>query len=229
MPLPLRIDIAGGWLDVPRFAVPGAYIVNVAISPRVNLWTPTVDRQPVLSWEFGREVPRGSGLGSSAAWHILNGHDVDAEESAQGCGWQDAEIIRQTGLVVWASGSEPVIAHRDDGQWLRGLMALYWTGKPHDSASLVERSRDFNAIARASHMACKAVMRRDVPSLADAIDYSYEQQSDEGMAPLPTFGLAAKYCGAGHGGYAMYLFETPALRNAAVAKRGLMAVEPYCK
>ena len=31
---PLRVDFAGGWLDVPRFARPGAYIVNCADLPR---------------------------------------------------------------------------------------------------------------------------------------------------------------------------------------------------
>ena len=34
---PLRVDFAGGWLDVPRFARPGGGIVNCAISPLVSL------------------------------------------------------------------------------------------------------------------------------------------------------------------------------------------------
>lgn len=34
---PLRVDFAGGWLDVPRFSRPGAFIVNCAISPLVSL------------------------------------------------------------------------------------------------------------------------------------------------------------------------------------------------
>ena len=34
---PLRVDFAGGWLDVPRFARPDGYIVNCTISPTVSL------------------------------------------------------------------------------------------------------------------------------------------------------------------------------------------------
>jgi len=34
---PLRVDFAGGWLDVPRFAREGEFVVNCAISPLVSL------------------------------------------------------------------------------------------------------------------------------------------------------------------------------------------------
>jgi hypothetical protein len=34
---PLRVDFAGGWLDVPRFSRPGAFVVNCAVSPLVSL------------------------------------------------------------------------------------------------------------------------------------------------------------------------------------------------
>ncbi len=32
-----RVDFAGGWLDVPRFSVAGAFVVNVAVAPLVSL------------------------------------------------------------------------------------------------------------------------------------------------------------------------------------------------
>lgn len=37
---PLRVDFAGGWLDVPRFSRAGGLVVNCAISPLVsiNFW-----------------------------------------------------------------------------------------------------------------------------------------------------------------------------------------------
>ena len=57
-------------------------------------------------------------------------------------------------------------------------------------------------------------------------------QLAEGMDPLPDIpgAIARKYCGGGHGGYALYLFTEPALRDAAVANTPeLRAVEPFCR
>lgn len=227
---------------MPRFAIPGAYVVNMSISPIVSLAnlasvnTSGMSSEEVMSlnrrmataaWPY--EHP-GSGLGGSAAWHILNGRDPLTEE-LKCAGWQDAGILSDPkgGLIVWASGQGPVVVHRDTGDWLRGMLALHWTGKSHDTASLVDRPRDYNAIASASHIACKAVMRQDVRALADAVDMSYRQQREEGMDFLPVLGLAAKYCGAGHGGYAVYIFENQRQRDRAVREKGMMAVEPYCK
>ncbi|MDB4407894.1 adenylyltransferase/cytidyltransferase family protein [Akkermansiaceae bacterium] len=34
---PLRVDFGGGWLDVPKYARKGGFIVNCAISPKVSL------------------------------------------------------------------------------------------------------------------------------------------------------------------------------------------------
>ena len=58
---PLRVDFAGGWLDVPRHAVEGAYVVNCAVSPLVSL----------MDWPYEKR----SGLGGSGAWSLLNGYD----------------------------------------------------------------------------------------------------------------------------------------------------------
>ena len=49
---PLRVDFAGGWLDVPRFARQGSFIVNCAISPLVSL----------KEWSYQKR----SGLGGAA-------------------------------------------------------------------------------------------------------------------------------------------------------------------
>ena len=51
---PLRVDFGGGWLDVPRHARKGAFIVNCAISPLVSL----------TNWGYEQQ----SGLGGSGAW-----------------------------------------------------------------------------------------------------------------------------------------------------------------
>ena len=50
----MRDAFAGGWLDVPRFAREGAFIVNCAVSPLVSL----------RHWPY----ERNSGLGGSGAW-----------------------------------------------------------------------------------------------------------------------------------------------------------------
>lgn len=221
--VPLRVDFAGSWLDVPRYAIPGAFVVNCAISPLVHV---AVDE---LRQSNGNLIFQGAGIGGSAAWRILNGEDVDALEAAQGCGWQDQAVIRETGLCVWASGPEPVLLRRDSGDWLRGKLALLWTGKSHDSGRIATFPRDLKAIERASVYAARAVQYKDTGMLMFAIMDSYGQQLQEGMDQLPEFGLAHKYCGAGWGGYAVYLFEDEAKRDAAVLSRGLMAVEPYCK
>ena len=226
MTSPLRVDFAGGWLDVPRFAIPGAYIVNCAISPLVEL---DGDRLRRSNQRLGEFIPCGSGLGTSAAWHALQGRDAVQEELDSGRGWQDAAVIRETGLCVWASGSSPELVHRDCGESLTGLLALLWTGKPHVTADLVALPRDYTAIANAAVQAFKAVSLQDVGMLADAITMSYEQQLAEGMERIPTIGIAGKYCGAGHGGFAVYLFESHEFRDRAVRDQGLLPVEPHCK
>lgn len=222
----LRADFSGGWLDVPRFAIPGAYVVNCAISPLVTI---AGDCSVMVLDKPGGIVPHGSGLGSSAAWHILHGRDAIAEELAAGAGWQDPAILQQTGLCVWASGPTPELVVCEPGEWLRGLMALHWTGKSHCTADLANLPRDYSAIANAAVHAFKAVGSQDVEMLADAINMSAEQQYEEGMDELPTWGLAAKYCGAGHGGYALYLFGEPKQRDFAVKQKGMLAIEPYWK
>jgi hypothetical protein len=52
------------------------------------------------------------------------------------------------------------------------------------------------------------------------------------MDPLPEIPgtIARKYCGGGHGGYALYLFAGPAERDTAIAATPqLRAVEPFCR
>lgn len=253
--LPLRIDFAGGWLDVPRFAMEGACIVNMAISPLVTLtsrvndgttlfgqrrmvWVDPTDDVPVILVNgvlVRGNVPCGSGLGTSAAWHMLNGRDADREEELQGCGWQDAAVIREGGLCVWSSGPKPHLFLRSTGAWLAGKLAIMWAGQSHGTSEAVARPRDYDGIANASTLACAAVESEDLDTLADAINQTYELQLAEGMDELPlivpsgvrNIGIASKYCGAGWGGFGVYLFETRELRDAAVAAHGVMPVEPY--
>lgn len=79
---PLRIDLAGGWTDVPAFAdVDGGAVVNVTINKYVRA---TIADDSEISYE--RDVP-ASGLGSSACEHVLaealRDPDADLDDIAE--------------------------------------------------------------------------------------------------------------------------------------------------
>lgn len=215
---PLRVDFAGGWLDVPRYARDGAFVVNCAISPLVSLH----------DWPY----EQNAGLGGSGAWALLNGKESVDAELALGVGWQDPAVIHETGCCVWHSGPRPVLEFKTNGAMLRGLMALEWTGKAHDTPSLVGRARDFDQIEASGRIAREGVWQNDLGTLAEGIQCYYSMQLAEGMEPLRELPgtLARKYCGGGHGGYALHLFESPARRDETVADHNaMMAIEPFCR
>ncbi|MEI7962430.1 MAG: adenylyltransferase/cytidyltransferase family protein [Verrucomicrobiota bacterium] len=213
---PLRVDFAGGWLDVPRHAQAGDFIVNCAIQPKVSL----------RDWGY----ERNAGLGGSGAWSLLNGNTGVDDELDLGVGWQDPAVIRETGLCIWRSGRQPSLEFKTDGRMLQGLMALWWTGKPHDTPAMADLHRDYSAIGAASRIAREGVLSRDVTKLGAGVSASYDAQLVEGMAPLPDAKgcLGRKYCGGGFGGYALYLFGKEKDRAAFVtATVGARTIEPY--
>ena len=215
---PLRVDFAGGWLDVPKFSRAGEYIVNCTISPMVSL----------AEWDY---KPK-SGLGGSGAWALLNGKDGVSAELDLGVGWQDPAVIRESGCCVWRSGKLPVLDFKQNGDFLKGLMALAWTGSDHDTPSFVDNKRDFDRIAKSSRLAREGVWNADVAQIAEGVKTYHSAQLDEGMEPLPVAdkALASKYCGGGFGGYALYLFGEAADRDAWVASdENHRAIEPYCR
>ena len=205
------MDFAGGWLDVPEHGTRwGGYVVNCAIEPMVSLT------------EFPYQT--GSGLGTSAAWSMLNGRDALADELGKGVGWQDPAIIREGGCCVWMAGKVPVLWEKVGVDWLRGKLGLYWTGKSRKAADMAGRARDYTRIRLASMLAVTAVAQRRVGLLKEAVQLSYHIQRDEGMDVLPPVrGAVGKYAGAGWGGYGVYVFESVEDRN----KSGLLCVEPY--
>lgn len=220
---PMRVDFGGGWLDVPRFARPGAYIVNCAISPTVSL----------RSWPY----ERNAGLGGSGAWALLNGHDGVKSELDLGVGWQDPAIITEGGLCVWKSGLHPELEVKHSGDFLRGRMALSWTGKQHSTPGVVNQARDYDGIVRAGALAREGVWSGSIEQIAAGVRASYAVQRGEEMEPLAgekadaalaaCRPLAWKYCGGGFGGYAVYLFAEPAQRDAACQLPGFRPIEPY--
>ena len=215
---PLRVDFAGGWLDVPRFAREGGFIVNCAISPLVS----------INSWEYEKRA----GLGGSGAWAILNGNDGVLSELNLGVGWQDPAIIQETGLCTWRSDRHPVLHLKRNGDILKGLMALNYTEQEHDTPDIAERKRNYDAIFDAGQIAAQAVLDEDVKKLAQAVRMSYQLQLDEGMEPLIETEkcLACKYCGGGWGGYAVYIFANSEQRDKFVTDHShAKAIEPYIK
>jgi cytidyltransferase-like protein len=215
---PLRVDFAGGWLDVPRFSRAGEFIVNCAISPLVSL----------REWPYEKQA----GLGGSGAWALLNGRDGIESEIDLGVGWQDPAVIRETGLCVWRSGHTPVLDFKHNGDFLAGRMAIYWTGTQHDTPGVANLPRDYNRIAQSSRIARDGVLQADIERLSEGITLYHQTQLDEGMEKLPDIAgsIARKYCGGGYGGYALYLFAEPTARDAALATTPqLRAVEPFCR
>lgn len=213
---PLRVDFGGGWLDVPKYARKGGFIVNCAISPLVSL----------THWNYEKK----SGLGGSGAWALLNGNDGVESELAMGVGWQDPAIIRETGLCVWRSGEKPVLDFKRNGDFLHGHMALHYTDIPHDTPANADNARNYDRIAEAGLTAKEAVQAASLEGLGEAVQLSYQAQLEEGMEVLPeAVGcMSRKYCGGGWGGYALYLFGDRKDRDAFV---GLSTcnrpIEPY--
>lgn len=216
--VPLRVDFAGGWLDVPAYAIPGEYIVNCSISPTVSL----------KEWLYRKSA----GLGGSGAWSVLNGWDPVRSELGLGVGWQDPAVVAETGACVWKSGPKPELDFKNTGEFLRGRMAVFDSRIRHDTPGLAGMTRPFRKIAKAGRIARLGVLQQDVSVLAVAVQMSYHLQLEEGQPPLERIGeaLAYKYCGGGHGGYAVYLYETPEARAEAIdACPDLYPVEPYCR
>ena len=100
--VPLRVDFAGGWLDVPRHARQGAYIVNCAISPFVSLdhWPYELrsGAVPVLDIKSTGDFLAGK----MAVFHT--GHDHDTPGMADGC--RDYARIAQSSLIARAGVME---------------------------------------------------------------------------------------------------------------------------
>ncbi len=67
---PVRIDLAGGWTDVPPFTERyGGEVVNLAISLRAKAVL-TVDDDDLLSTTYSCQARVGSGLGTSGAINV---------------------------------------------------------------------------------------------------------------------------------------------------------------
>ncbi len=217
---PLRVDFAGGWLDTPGAHRTGGYLVNCSISPLVSK-----DR-----WQYSQR----SGLGGSSAWAFVNGENPFKYDMEHGNGWQDSAIVLETACCVWYSGDEPVLDFKNTGDFLKGKMALWDTHVPHDTQTLSQKTRDIERIKEISKIARIGVLNKDIHILSLATSLTYQEQLKEGMKEIPFLGtdgiLGAKYCGSGHGGYILYIFETEEARQKIITTDAhFIAIEPYCR
>jgi cytidyltransferase-like protein len=209
--VPLRVDFAGGWLDVPCHARDGAFIVNCTINLMLTL--------------KNCEQYKAAGLGGSAAYAMLSGNDPLASELRAGVGWQDPAVIAETGLCVWNSGSKPILSMKRNPTMLVGRMALLRCSGQHVTAEIAKQSRKYGEIAAAGNTAKCAVEHNDFAMLCKAVQKSYEVQLQDGMRFLHGHGeKAKKYCGSGFGGYALYLFD-----QLTTGPGELIPVEPYMR
>jgi hypothetical protein len=109
-------------------------------------------------------------------------------------------------------------------------MALWWSGRQHDTPGMADQLRDYASIEKASQLARAAIHSNSIVELGGAIAASYALQLGEGMDPLPEAAgcLGRKYSGGGFGGYALYLFGTEEARTAFVTSNSsARAIEPY--
>lgn len=191
--IPLRVDFAGGWLDVPELSKDGAFIVNCTINKFMD---------------ENCEFKPGAGIGGSAAYWLYSGENTLKTELQNGVGWQDPAIILETGLCVWRSGKNPILELKMNPDFLNNKMALLYSDEPHDTASLRDMNRDYDLIEKAGVRAYQSVINKNLSFLNEAVDMSYEAQLKEGMRKLKSYGeMSKKYCGSGWGGCSLYMFD----------------------
>ena len=130
------------------------------------------------------------------------------------------------------SGQAPVLDFKHNGDFLSGRMAVQWTGSPHDTPGVANLARDFDRIAQSGRIAREGALHADIARLAEGVSIYHQTQLEEGMEPLSGVpgSIARKYCGGGHGGYALHLFDEPSARDAAISSNpAFRAVEPFCR
>jgi cytidyltransferase-like protein len=208
--IPLRVDFAGGWLDVPAFSIKDAFIVNCTINKFMD---------------EDCEFKSGAGVGGSAAWWVYQGDNTLEREINNGAGWQDPAIVVETGLCAWRSGKLPVLELKVNPDFLNDRMALSYDRTPHDTPSLKDLDRDYDLIERASIKAYLAIVSKNLYLLGEAVDMSYKAQLKEGMAELDSYGeISKKYCGSGWGGCSLYMFD-----DYGEIPEHMIKIQPYIR
>ncbi|MDQ3870641.1 MAG: GHMP kinase [Chloroflexota bacterium] len=162
--VPVRVDFAGGWTDVHHYSArEGGAVVNAAINHYVE--GHAVSSGDRMHLEYGLAVPKGSGLGTSAALDVawlaltnaLLGRSQSPVQVAEGAyrlekllglegGKQDqyASALGGFNHFVFGAEDEPALVEplRLDAEIVRALedrLVLCYTGSQRHSGSLHER------------------------------------------------------------------------------------------
>lgn len=157
--VPVRIDLAGGWTDVPAYCHKHrGEVVNIAINKYVTA-TCEVDDERRMEVAYRTETPTGCGLGTSAAMNVALVAAISKEGEAESIiaekAYQIEAILGNTGgrQDQWASafgGVQHLIFEGDEvarsalklsGEftaWLEQNLMLFDTGLPHVSGRLHE-------------------------------------------------------------------------------------------
>ena len=208
--IPLRVDFAGGWLDVPELSRKNAFIVNCTINKFMD---------------DDCEFNPGAGVGGSAAWWLYQGDNTLNKEIENGVGWQDPAIIIETGLCAWRSGKEPILELKINPDFLNNKMALLYDPTPHDTAELTNHDRNYDLIEEASKMAYASVKYKNLDILNFAVNKTYQAQIEEGMKELDNYGeISKKYCGSGWGGCSVYIFN-----DHSEVPDNMIKIQPYIR
>ena len=155
---PLRVDLAGGWTDVPPYPTDfGGEVVNFAINRRVRVRKR--EEAEDSDFEFDFPVPRGSGLGTSSAVSValealnspgqLENSDVIAEqaflsESKQNrCGRQDhwASTFGGFNHLLFIGDSVermPFEPMKSSLNWLKKHLLIAYSGNSRNSGEIQE-------------------------------------------------------------------------------------------
>lgn len=157
--VPVRIDLAGGWTDVPAYcSLHVGEVVNVAINRYVTA-TCEVDDERKIEVTYRTETPTGCGLGTSGAMNVafvaaISPEDMPPESIAEKA-YQIEAVLGNTGgrQDQWASAFggiqhlkfeqnnvirtslNPSVTLR---KWLETNLMLFDTGIPHVSGNLHE-------------------------------------------------------------------------------------------
>ena len=154
---PVRIDLAGGWSDVPAYCnIKSGEVVNVAINHYVNA-KKVIDKNRKMTVQYTTETPIGSGLGTSGAMNVallaaIAGEGKELGEIAE-LAFQFESLLGNTGgrQDQWASafGGINHLTFRGDGveikqlnpsiqfcTWLQTHLLLFDTNIQHLSGQI---------------------------------------------------------------------------------------------
>jgi D-glycero-alpha-D-manno-heptose-7-phosphate kinase len=150
---PVRLDLAGGWTDVPPYTHDhGGEVVNVAINIHASAIL-TISDQGHLKVEYSCEAPVGSGLGTTGAINVALMAAINGAENAEEAAYQFESLLGNTGgrqdqwaakhggfnhLIFIGDNVEPMPFEppRSAKFWLHKHLIVANSGIPHVSGDL---------------------------------------------------------------------------------------------